>query len=170
MTRLSATTTTSRDEWMFLGARLRLLSGPDSPLLIAEAVLPAGASPPLHIHDHLDDSFFLIEGTMVVQCGDEVSLGTAGTWVPFPRAIPHTFRVIDRPARVLLTHTNDSFMSAVRALGHPARHDEEPTTVDGPDNEELTRILALHDIRNIGPSLEADEAERWLQNLGGRDE
>lgn len=166
----STTNAPSLEEWMFLGVRLRLLSGPDAPLLIAEAVLPAGASPPLHSHDHLDDSFYIIEGTMVVRCGDEVSLGTAGTWVPFPRAVPHTFRVINRPARVLLVHTNDSFMSAVRTLGHPARQDEVPTTVGGPDIEELTRILALHDIRNVGPAMEPDEAERWLQNLGGLSE
>lgn len=170
MTGFSATTDTSLDEWMFLGVRVRRLSEPGASLLIAEAVLPAGASPPLHVHDHLDDSFYLIEGTIVVRCGDEVSLATAGTWVPFPRAVPHTFRVIDRPARALLTHTNDSFMSAVRALGWPAREDEEPRTVDGPDSDELTRVLALHDIRNIGPSMEADEAERWLSTLGARDE
>jgi quercetin dioxygenase-like cupin family protein len=145
---------------------VRLLSEPDAPLLIAEAVLPEGASPPLHIHDDLDDSFYILEGSMVVRSGDEVSFGTAGTWVPFPRSVPHTFRVIDRAARALLVHTNDSFMSAVRALGHPARQEEVPTTVGGPDPEVLTRTLALHGIRNIGPCMEADEAERWLQDLG----
>lgn len=168
MTSLSATNPTELDEWMFLGVRLRLLSHPDAPLLIAEAVLPEGASPPIHVHENLDDSFYILDGTMVVRCGDEVTLGTAGTWVPFPRTVPHTFRVIDQPARALLVHTNDSFMSAVRALGHPARPDEVPTTLGGPDPEELTRTLALHGIRNIGPSMEADEAERWLRHLGRR--
>ena len=163
-----ATNTSVLEEWMFLGVRLRVLSGPDAPLLIAEAVLPEGASPPLHVHADLDDSFYVLEGAMVIRCGDEVSIGTAGTWVPFPRTVPHTFRVIDGPARILLVHANASFMSAVRALGHPARQDEVPTTVGGPDPEELTRTLELHGIRNIGPSMEADEAERWLQNLGRR--
>jgi mannose-6-phosphate isomerase-like protein (cupin superfamily) len=154
-----------RGDWWFLGVRVKELTSPGAEVVVAEATLPKGASPPLHLHENLDDSFYLIEGTMVVRCGDDVSLATPGTWVPFPRGVPHTFRVMDRPARVLLVHANDSFMRAVQGIGRLAADDDVPTAADGPSPEQLTRAMAAHDIRAVGPPMEEDEARSWLGSL-----
>lgn len=154
-----------RDAWMFLGVRISQLSNPEAPPVVAEMTLPAGASPPFHVHDALDDSFYVLEGTMVVRAGDEVRMATPGTWVPFPAKVPHTFRLLDHPVRALLIHSNDSFMRAVRAIGHPERADEEPTTTSGPSPDELERMLAEHGIRTVGPPMEHEEAAEWTRRL-----
>ena len=65
---------------------------------MAEAVLPEGASPPAHLHAALDDSFYILEGRMVIHCGDDVWLAGPGSWVQFPAGVPHTFRVLGGPA------------------------------------------------------------------------
>jgi quercetin dioxygenase-like cupin family protein len=151
--------------WMFLGVRIDILTEPDSPVTVAEGVLPVGASPPLHVHDDLDDSFYLLDGRMVVCCGDDVSLATTGTWVQFPARVPHTFRVIDRPARVLMVHADERFTHAIRAIGRPATSDDEPATGGGPTIDDLDRAFAAHGITNVGRSMEQDEAERWLASI-----
>jgi hypothetical protein len=51
------------DSWMFLGVRVDIFTAPGAPV-VAEATLPAGASPPLHVHADLDDSFYVLEGRL----------------------------------------------------------------------------------------------------------
>lgn len=163
-----ARTAGAGDAWWFLGVRIDELStagGARPPVFVSTAVLPEGASAPLHVHGDLDDSFYLLEGLMVVRCGDDVSVATAGTWVPFPKGVPHTFRVMDGPARTLIVHANDSFLRAVRDIGRPARATDIPTTEGGPSAEELHRRLAAHDITTVGPPMEEPEARAWLREL-----
>jgi mannose-6-phosphate isomerase-like protein (cupin superfamily) len=63
------------ETWMFLGVRVEVRTDPDAPVVVAEGLLPSGASPPLHVHANLDDSFYLLDGRMVVRCGD-TNVGT----------------------------------------------------------------------------------------------
>ncbi|HVA75517.1 MAG TPA: cupin domain-containing protein [Acidimicrobiales bacterium] len=158
-------TTRLVDDWTFLGVRIRQLSAPREPMVVAEVWLPEGASPPLHVHEGLDDSFYVLEGTMVVRCGDEVTVAGSGTWVPFPSGVPHTFRVMRGPAWALQVHADDSFMQFVRAVGRPTRAGDEPTTAGGPDPDELSRLMAAHGMRAVGDPMEVDEAEGWMQRL-----
>ena len=151
--------------WMFLGVQIELLTDSDAPVVVAEGVLPIGASPPLHVHADLDDSFYLLDGRMVVRCGDDVFVATSGTWVQFPSQVPHTFRVLDGPARILMVHANDSFIRAVRAIGRPAAAGDVPTTGAGPPIEELNRAFAAHGMTNVGPPMQHDEAEDLLRAL-----
>jgi quercetin dioxygenase-like cupin family protein len=79
--------------------------------VVAELTLPAVAAPPGHLHHDLDDGSFLLDGQMVVRCGDQTLLTQAADWVSMPRGVPHAFRVAGhQPARILLVHDNDSFL------------------------------------------------------------
>lgn len=102
---------------------------------------------------------------MVVRCGGDVFLATSGTWVQFPKRVPHTFRVLDAPARILMVHANDSFMQAVRAIGRPAVAGDGPTTAPGPTIDELNQAFAAHGITNVGPPMEQPEAEDLVRAL-----
>ncbi len=159
-----AATAVSR-RWLFLGVLVEELTGPGSPVTVAEGVLPEGASPPAHVHASLDDSFYLLEGHMVVRCGDDVWEALPGDWIQFPAGVPHTFRVLGGPARVLMVHADDSFLSAVRRIGRPALDDDVASTTPGPSFEDLDRLFAEHGITNVGPPMEQEEAMRLLQEL-----
>ncbi len=152
-------------QWWFLDVHVTELSAADEPTVVAEAVLPHGAAPPFHVHADLDDSFYVLEGTMVVRCGGDVTIAGPGTWVPFPRGVPHTFRVMSPRARVLLVHAHRGFMDAVHDMGDPAG-DGRPHSAGGPAPEALNRMMAEHGMRTVGPAMEQDEATRWLQRLG----
>ncbi len=153
------------DSWMFLGVRVDILTAAGAPVVVAEATLPVGASPPLHVHADLDDSFYVLEGRLVVRCDDHVFLASDGMWVQFPSRLPHTFRVLDAPARVLLVHADESFIQTVKTLGRPVHADDTPTTRGGPAIEVLDAAFAAHGITNVGPPMEQDDADRWLTRV-----
>ena len=90
--------------------------------VVLEMTLPVGSAPPLHVHDDLDDTWYILEGQMVVRCGDDELVVGAGHWVSMPRGVPHTFRVVgDREARILLVHDNASFRDLIRELEQSQR-------------------------------------------------
>ena len=160
---------TSRRQWFALGILgTELSDGTDGRPMVAEAVLPEGASPALHVHHDLDDSFYLLEGTMVLRCGADVWIGGPGDWVQFPMGVPHTFRVMDGPARVLIVHTSDRFGKLIDVLGRPAEAADAPTTADGPTSEELAAVMEEHGITTLGGCLEEDEARALMARLGPR--
>ncbi len=156
--------------WLFLGVLVDVLTEPGAPVTVAEAILPEGASPPAHVHAVLDDSFYILEGRMVLRCGNDVWQAGPGDWVQFPAGVPHTFRVLGGAARVLLVHADDSFLSAVREIGRPATGTDIPQAAPGPALADLDRALAAHGITNAGPPMEPAEAERHLSQLAALSE
>lgn len=138
----------------------------DRDVYVLEQLLPEGASPPLHVHDGLDDSFYLLEGRIVVRRGDELFLAESGSWVSVPRGTPHTFRVLGGDARFLLVHDDASFRDLVHDLGTAAARPTLPEPTGGPGLERLGRALVDHDSRVVGPPMTEDEARSFLPGAG----
>lgn len=90
------------DARWFLGSRLSVLAtaattGGAYGLMVQEAA--RGFSPPLHRHEHEDDAYLVLEGTVTFRLdGDDRQLGPGG-FVFLPRGVPHTFRVDSDVAR-----------------------------------------------------------------------
>ena len=156
--------------WLFLGVLIDVLTEPGAPVTVAQAVVPEGASPPAHVHAALDDSFYILDGRMVLHCGDDVWQAGPGSWVQFPAGIPHTFRVLGGPARILMVHADDSFLAAVRQIGRPATETDFTEITQDLTIEELDRAFATHGITNVGPPMEQAEAERLLGQLTSADQ
>lgn len=152
--------------WWFLGS-LAVLRNPDgaprTPVVL-ELTVPPGGSPPEHVHESLDDSFLLLDGEAVVRCGGQTLVARPGTYVSLPRGIPHTFRVTSRvPARLLLVHADDSFLSFVETLGTPTtEHRLPPPGQFDLDLETLQQASADHGAPMIGPPLGEEEARSYL--------
>ena len=154
--------------WWFLDTLVvehRFASGVDT--VVLEMTLPAGSSPPLHIHDNLDDTWYILDGQMVVRCGHEELVVGAGHWVSMPRGVPHTFRVVgEAEARILLVHDNPSFRDFVRDVSSPAAARVVPTQPLFPPMEELARIAASHDLRPVGPPMSVEESDSVRADVG----
>ena len=150
--------------WWFLDTLVvEHRSAPEMTTVVLEMTLPAGSSPPLHVHDDLDDTWYILEGEMVVRCGDEDLVVGVGHWVSMPRGVPHTFRVVGaHEARILLVHDNSSFRDLIREVGTPAPSHLVPSNPTFPPMEEMARVAASHDLRPIGPPLSADYSETVL--------
>jgi mannose-6-phosphate isomerase-like protein (cupin superfamily) len=136
---------------------------PGMQTVVLEMTLPVGSSAPLHVHDSLDDTWYVLDGEMVVRCGDETRVVGAGHWVSMPRGVPHTFRVVgDRPARILLVHDNATFRDLIRELGTPAAAHVVPAHPVFPPMDELARIATGHDLTPIGPPMDEADANAVL--------
>jgi mannose-6-phosphate isomerase-like protein (cupin superfamily) len=148
--------------WWFLDTLvIEHRSAPEMDTVVLEMTLPVGSSPPLHVHDNLDDTWYVLQGQMVVRCGDETVLVGGGHWVSMPRGVPHTFRVVgEREARILLVHDNTSFRDLIRDLGSPAAARVVPAQPQFPPMDELARIAASHDLRPMGPPMSVEESDR----------
>jgi hypothetical protein len=129
--------------------------------VVLEMTLPVGSSPPLHVHDDLDDTWYVLAGQMIVRCGEETLPVGAGDWVSMPRGAPHTFRVVgEREARILLVHDNASFRDFIRDIGSPATARVVPIQPQFPPMDEMARIAASHDLRPMGPPMSVEESDR----------
>jgi mannose-6-phosphate isomerase-like protein (cupin superfamily) len=150
--------------WWFLDTLvIEHRCAPEMSTVVLEMTLPVGSSPPLHVHDTLDDTWYILEGDMVVRCGDQELLVGAGHWVSMPRGVPHTFRVVgEREARILLVHDNASFRDLIRAVSSVAPSHIVPSSPVFPPMDELARIAEAHDLRPIGAPMSAEDSDSVL--------
>ncbi|MEJ7833635.1 MAG: cupin domain-containing protein [Nocardioides sp.] len=120
-------------------------------LSIVDHRVPAGFSPPPHIHHGVDEAFFILDGQFAVMCGEQSWHAGPGSLVFLPRDIPHGFTVSDKgPGRTLLILSPGGFDEFVRDLGTPAPQ----LTLPGPDEPtpELDRFTALAAAHGISPA------------------
>jgi quercetin dioxygenase-like cupin family protein len=104
--------------------------------IVRNAVPPRWSGPPLHHHD-FDEAFYVLEGELVFQVGDELITKRAGEFAFAPRGAIHTFgNHSDARARYLLVITPAGFERYfARMLPEPPEWAGGPypeTTVVGP--------------------------------------
>ena len=75
----------------------------DGRYAVIEEVSPVGGGPPLHVHRHEDELFYVLSGELELQLGDQRVRAKAGSTAYLPRDIPHTFRNVGTtPSKVLM--------------------------------------------------------------------
>lgn len=75
-------------------------------LFIIEHANLVKGGPPLHLHLHQEEWFYVIEGEVLFQIGNERKHLTAGDSVLSPRNVPHAFASVgEKPARMLIAFT-----------------------------------------------------------------
>jgi quercetin dioxygenase-like cupin family protein len=77
-----------------LGERVTLkLTGEESDGACAtvEIATPPQVGPPLHVHQHEDEAFYVLEGMYEIRVGGRMIPAPPGTFAFLPRDIPHTY-------------------------------------------------------------------------------
>ncbi|HLK60658.1 MAG TPA: cupin domain-containing protein [Chthonomonadaceae bacterium] len=72
----------------------------DGGLTLIESRTKGGA--PLHVHTRENEYFYVVEGTLTVQCGEQKFEAGPRSFVFLPRGIPHSWDVVGEEATVLL--------------------------------------------------------------------
>jgi mannose-6-phosphate isomerase-like protein (cupin superfamily) len=129
----------------FLANRVRILADGATTAgafgLIETLAAAAGDMPPLHVHKHVDEGFYMLEGELTLFTPSERLTLRTGDYALAPHGVPHTYRVGEQPARWLTTSQpagHERFVAAVSTLAKP-------------DPEQLARIAAEHKIEILGP-------------------
>jgi quercetin dioxygenase-like cupin family protein len=101
--------------------------------LVDETLSPEFDGPPLHVHPTFDELFFVLEGELIFQVGDELTSVAAGNWLLASRGTPHTFaNHSGRPARVLIAVTPAGFERYFHLVSAELTGAEPPADAFGP--------------------------------------
>ncbi len=106
------------------------------------------SGPPLHVHCEQDDTFFVLEGVLAVQAGDELFDLGPGDFATVPPGVPHTFdnvRKDQAPVKAVNLMTPgglDQQFHDMASLGEAA---EDPAR--------MAEIREKHGVTVVGPTL-----------------
>lgn len=98
--------------------------------LIFEDHLEAGKVTPLHLHPNTDETFYLLEGEILLEVDGEQRPVGAGGIAAIPRGIPHAFMVTSPKARMLCFLTPGNIESFFRMASEPVVVGGPPAPVD----------------------------------------
>jgi quercetin dioxygenase-like cupin family protein len=119
---------------------------------IVEVTEHPGAEAPLHVHHRDDEGFWILDGEVTFEVGDQVIEASAGDYVFGPRDIPHRFTVGERGCRMLFIMVPGGFEDLVRATSEPApSRTLPPPPEEEPSAEEMERMKAI--VKELGYEL-----------------
>ena len=112
---------------------------------------PPGVGPELHIHPAQNEFFFVLNGSIGVQCGSDRTVLNVGDALMAPANVPHTFVTLGtETAHLLLIYDPAGDMEAFFEEYAPV------VNVEGePDPKKLAEVYAKHEMKVLGPPLTA---------------
>ncbi len=95
---------------------------------IVESTVQPGYAPPLHIHLHESEAFYILEGEFVFTIGDQEIPAPAGSLISVPRGRLHRFRNAgSAPGKMLIVFWPAvAFEDFVAEVGTPQQLTEPP--------------------------------------------
>jgi quercetin dioxygenase-like cupin family protein len=139
----------------FLGALTRVrLSGEQTggAFSLTDNLVRRGDGSPVHVHDHEDETFFVLDGELRVFAGEDDHTAGPGTVALLPRRLRHAYVVTSATARFLSLHAPAGFERFAAEVGQPAPAlTLPPPPAEPPDAAALARVAARHGITILGP-------------------
>lgn len=114
---------------------------------LVEQVVPVGFESPWHVHHSEDESFYVLDGRVVVIFEGSRTVLRSGDYAFAPRGLPHGFRIEgDQPARILVMTTGSDFADFIGETSVPSGMPPSP-----PDMALLMAAAERHNIAILGP-------------------
>ncbi len=120
---------------------------------LVEINTPPGRGPELHVHTYQNELFFMLGGSIGIQCGSDKKVLQTGDSYMAPMNVPHAFVALGTaPAHILnlfdpAGQIDQFFPAYVHALNMS----------DPPDREEMAAVYAHHGLKVVGPPLTASD-------------
>ena len=106
-----------------------------------EAMVPPGGGPPPHIHRREEESFYMLEGEVSLQLGEQRLVITAGMFANVPVGCLHSFKNEgDQPARMLISVAPAGLEEMFLEVGQPLAAGE---MAQPPSHEEVETLLVV---------------------------
>ena len=121
----------------------------DGRYTLVEVLEPDSVEAPLHVHHKEDEAFWILEGELTFQIGEETIKASPGSFLFGPKDVPHRYTVDSGPARMLFLLSPAGFEELIYATSEPAQELTLPPPPEGPPSEaEMEQIGAL--VRQYG--------------------
>ncbi len=104
--------------------------------------------PPLHVHRDQDDTFFILDGVLTLQAGDDVIDLMPGDFASVPAGVVHTFDNVRKdqpPVKVINLMTPGGLDSMFQNMALLAEAAGDPAKAD--------ELWERHGVRVVGPTL-----------------
>jgi quercetin dioxygenase-like cupin family protein len=102
--------------------------------------------PPLHIHLHQDEFFYIVEGQYLFQVGEVQYRMNPGDTVFLPRKVKHAFAQLSDQGKVIVSYIPAGRMEDFFR--------ETDSWTAPPTAEEIERVFKDHEMKVVGPPLE----------------
>ena len=107
-----------------------------------EAIVPPGGGPPPHVHSREEEGFYILDGEITFQIGDERVVATAGMFANMPVGTPHSFKnESNRPAKMLISVAPAGLEQMFFEVGVPVA--QGATIASPPTKEEIEKLLEI---------------------------
>ncbi len=107
-----------------------------------EAIVPPGGGPPAHVHSREEESFYILEGEVTFQIGEERVVATAGMFANMPVGTPHSFKnESNQPAKMIISIAPAGLENMFFEFGVPLS--EGSTSALPPTKDEIENLLAI---------------------------
>lgn len=114
----------------------------DGAFALIEMVLPNGSEPPMHMHAHEDETFYIMEGKMHFDIDGIVKEAGPGEAVFAPRMVPHAFKIIGQEAKFITLITPGKFWGFFMEFSTPNLGERVVRPLQGPPAPEvITRLV-----------------------------
>ena len=116
-----------------------------------EVHTPPDRGPELHIHPKQNELFYMLKGSIGLQCGSDRLILKAGDTFMAPADVPHAYVTLgSEPAHMLLIYDPAGDMESFFADYAPV------VSVDGePDQKKLAAVYERHGLKIVGPPMRA---------------
>lgn len=148
-----------RGTWAMQSLFEHLLEAPESggTLGVALVTQPVGVATPLHRHTHEAEAFYVLEGRLDYQAGEDLFELYEGCFIHLPPEVPHAFRIRgDRPARFLALTAPGGLLGLYDEVGIPARELRLPGADALTPEEEIPRWIEVgprYGLEVVGPPI-----------------
>lgn len=112
------------------------------PLTIIEVTCGPGFEAPLHVHHREDEAFWVLDGEVTLNVGEQAIEARAGDYAFGPRHIPHRYTVGEAGCRMLFICTPGGFEGLVRDMSEPAPQRTLPPRTEQPLDLDWVRAIA----------------------------
>jgi len=107
-----------------------------------EAIVPPGGGPPPHIHQREEEGFYVLEGEITIQLGEERFVAKAGTFANMPVGSLHSFtNAGTKPAKMLISVAPAGLEKMFFEVGQPLS--AGATDAPPPAQEDIEKLLAV---------------------------
>jgi mannose-6-phosphate isomerase-like protein (cupin superfamily) len=108
---------------------------------LIELQVDPGIGPPPHVHHREDEAFYIQEGELEFQLGDQTVIATPGTFLYSPKGHLHSFKnITNQRAKMLVWYTPAGIEKYFAEVGVPVDAPDAPSRPATP--EAIERILA----------------------------